>query len=47
MARHVCISCGNYIVMAAFNDPYLCRECERILEEVNAEGRYGHLENMH
>ena len=32
---------------SALSDPYLCRDCERLLEGVEIGNRYGYLDNMH
>ena len=31
--RGRCISCGDLILDSAVDDPYLCRECEYLLNE--------------
>ncbi|MBI2659855.1 hypothetical protein HYX07_01710 [Candidatus Woesearchaeota archaeon] len=45
--KNKCINCGTFIVKSAISDPYLCRECEKMLEGSNAERKYRYLENMH
>lgn len=45
--KNKCINCGTFIVKSAISDPYLCRECEKMLEGTNSERKYGYLENMH
>lgn len=47
MARYVCINCGTFIMKSAISDPYMCRECEKLVEGSEGERRYGYLENMH
>jgi len=45
MRRNMCINCGTFIVKSAISDPYLCRDCERLLEGAEREERYTYLEN--
>ena len=43
--RFVCTSCGNFIVKSAFSDPYMCRDCEKLLEGAEDRERYTYLDN--
>ena len=45
MARYICINCGTFIIKSAFSDPYLCRDCEKLLEGVDEKKRYTYLDN--
>ena len=45
MARYVCINCGTYIMKSAISDPYMCRDCERLLEGAENRERYTYLDN--
>ena len=45
MARYICINCGTFIIKSAMSDPYMCRECEKILEGAELEERYAYLGN--
>ena len=45
MARYICTNCGTFIVKSAMSDPYLCRDCEKILEGSEFERRYAYLDN--
>ena len=45
MARYVCTNCGTFIVKSAFSDPYLCRDCEKLLAGVLREEKYTYLDN--
>ncbi|MBI2657641.1 hypothetical protein HYX08_03025 [Candidatus Woesearchaeota archaeon] len=47
MARYVCINCGTFIMKSAVSDPYMCRDCEKLLQGIDGERKYGYLENMH
>jgi len=42
--RNICTNCGTFIVKSALSDPYLCRECEKILEGAGQEERYNYLD---
>lgn len=44
--RHVCTNCGIFIVKSAINDPYLCRECEKMLEKTEPKERYTYLDTL-
>ncbi len=46
MTRFNCTNCGNFIVKSALSDPYLCRECEKLLEGAEFEKRYAYLDSM-
>lgn len=46
MMKFVCINCGTFIVKSALSDPYLCRDCEKLLEGAEIEERYARLDNM-
>lgn len=46
MARNYCTSCGTIILRSAFSDPYLCRECERLVEDSMAVERFAYLDNL-
>lgn len=43
--RNICISCGTMILKSALSDPYLCRDCEKMLEGSEREERYIYLDN--
>ena len=43
--RFVCTSCGNFIVKSAFSDPYMCRDCEKMIEGEGFEERYAYLDH--
>ena len=45
MARHICVHCGIYIVKSGFSDPYLCRDCERVLDGAEEKEKYTYLDN--
>ncbi|MBI3035138.1 hypothetical protein HYY71_02340 [Candidatus Woesearchaeota archaeon] len=45
MARYVCINCGTFIMKSAISDPYMCRDCERLMEGSEADKRYTYLDN--
>ena len=45
--RFNCTNCGNFIVKSALSDPYMCRDCEKVLEGVSVEERYAYLDNLH
>jgi len=45
VARYVCINCGTFIVKSAISDPYMCRDCERLLEGTEGRERYNYLDN--
>jgi len=42
MTRLTCISCGSFIVRSSTIDPYMCIDCEKILE--GAEDRERHMQ---
>jgi len=44
MARYMCTNCGTFILKSAVSDPYLCRECEKIIEGAELEERYPYLD---
>ena len=44
MARYICINCGTYITKSGFNDPYLCRDCEKLIES-EKKREYTYLDN--
>ena len=46
MARNYCTSCGIIIFQSAYSDPYLCRECERMLDGNIITERFAHLDTM-
>ena len=46
MARYICTNCGTFIARSALSDPFLCRDCEKMLEGSEFEGRYAYLENL-
>ncbi|MBI4452440.1 hypothetical protein HY637_03360 [Candidatus Woesearchaeota archaeon] len=46
MTRFTCTNCGTFIVKSAFSDPYLCRDCEKLLEGENIEERYKYLDTL-
>ncbi|HLC50486.1 MAG TPA: hypothetical protein VJI97_03595 [Candidatus Nanoarchaeia archaeon] len=46
MTRHECINCGTFIVEVASSDPYMCRQCERMLEGSEEIERLEYLENL-
>ena len=46
MNRFICTNCGTFIVKSAFSDPYLCRDCEKLLEGAGIEERYARLDNI-
>ena len=46
MTRNYCTSCGTIIFQSAYSDPYLCRECERILDRNIITERFAHLDNV-
>lgn len=46
MKRFVCTNCGTFIVKTALSDPYICRDCEKLLEGTGIEERYMHIYNM-
>lgn len=45
MARYICINCGELITKGAFSDPYVCRDCERLLEGAEDRERFTFLDN--
>jgi hypothetical protein len=45
MVRHNCTSCGGIILKSGINDPYLCRDCERLLNNEELGERYSYLDN--
>ncbi|MBI2654335.1 hypothetical protein HYX02_06025 [Candidatus Woesearchaeota archaeon] len=46
MRRHICMNCGTMIMKSAFSDPYMCRDCERLLEgSAEREEKYTYLDN--
>ncbi len=46
MTRFNCTNCGTFIVKGAVSDPYLCRDCEKLLEGAGTEERYAYLDNL-
>ena len=46
MGKHTCINCGSFILKSAHSDPYLCRDCEKILEGVDYRETYAYLDNI-
>jgi len=46
MTRFNCTNCGSFIVKNALSDPYLCRECEKLLEGAELEGRHAYPDLM-
>ena len=42
--RRVCISCGFIIFKSGRNDPYICRDCEKI--GLGEEARYAYLDGI-
>lgn len=47
MARYICINCGSFIMKSALSDPYMCRECEKLVEGAQLERRYNYLDNYY
>jgi len=47
MDKFVCVNCGTFIVKSALNDPYTCRECEKLVEGAEKEQRYSYLDNLY
>lgn len=45
MARYMCINCGTLIMKSALSDPYICRDCEKLLEGADERQRYAFLDN--
>ncbi|HLC60072.1 MAG TPA: hypothetical protein VJJ52_01440 [Candidatus Nanoarchaeia archaeon] len=45
MARMKCIGCGNVIIKSGLKDPYICRDCEKLIMETGMSERYGYLDN--
>lgn len=45
MARYICVNCGTIIIKSALSDPYLCRDCEKLLESGRGAERYEYLDN--
>ena len=45
--RFNCTNCGNFIVKSALSDPYMCRDCEKVLEGAAPEDKYTYLDNLH
>ncbi len=45
MVRNICISCGTMILKSAVNDPYLCRDCEMILQGTEREKNQIQMDN--
>lgn len=45
MARYICINCGTIIIKSAISDPYICRDCEKLLEGEGKEERFTYLDN--
>ncbi|MBI3027172.1 hypothetical protein HYY70_03590 [Candidatus Woesearchaeota archaeon] len=45
MARYICINCGILIMKGAVSDPYMCRDCEKILEGSGEIDRFAYLDN--
>ena len=45
MTRYVCINCGMFIRKSAVSDPYMCRDCEKLLEGIEEKQRYAYLDN--
>lgn len=47
MARNYCTSCGIVILRSAFSDPYLCRDCEKLIEDNMAFDRFNYLDSLY
>ncbi len=45
MIRNKCIYCGSFIMKSAINDPYLCRECEKLVQGTEMTEKYDYLDN--
>ena len=45
MTRYICTNCGTFIVKSALSDPYMCRNCEKLLEGAELEERLTYLDN--
>ena len=46
MSRFICMSCGAFIMKSALSDPYVCRDCEKLLEGSEIGERYSYLDNL-
>ena len=46
MARYLYINYGTFIIKSALSDPYMCRECEKLLEGSEGIKRYAYLDNQ-
>ena len=46
MGRYVCMNCGLFITKTMTNDPYMCNECEKLLEGAELEGRHAYPDLM-
>ena len=45
MRRYLCINCGTFIMKSAISDPYMCRDCEKLLDGAELGERYIYLDN--
>lgn len=45
MAMYICFNCGTIIRKSALNDPYMCKDCEKLIEGAEDIERYLHLDN--
>ena len=45
MTRYICIHCGTMIRKSAMSDPYMCRDCEKLLDGAENTERFAHLDN--
>ena len=46
MARLICINCGTFIMKSGTADPYICRDCERLMEDAKDVERYSYLDRV-
>lgn len=45
MVGNICICCGQNITKSSEDDPYLCRECDRLIDGAEVEERYRYLDD--
>mgnify|MGYP001589070068 FL=1 len=45
MTRYVCINCVMFIRKSAISDPYMCRDCEKLIGDIEEKQRYAYLDN--
>ncbi|HLG24760.1 MAG TPA: hypothetical protein VI564_07570 [Candidatus Nanoarchaeia archaeon] len=37
MATYICMHCGEIIMRHALSDPFVCRDCEKVLDGAESE----------